>query len=88
MVIVAIVLAIMRRWRWVLYLAVTTVGGALLNMELKRFFARARPGVAEMLRRAHGYSFPSGHAMGSAVAFGALAYLAYRAAKSWAAAAV
>src|SRR5205814_3908835 len=86
-VIVAIVLAIMRRWRWVLYLAVTTVGGALLNIEPKRIFARARPGVAEMLRRAHGYSFPSGHAMGSAVAFGALAYLAYRAAKSWAAAA-
>ena len=32
-----------------------------------------------MLRRANGYSFPSGHAMGSAVAFGALAYLAFRA---------
>lgn len=86
-VIVAIVLAIQRRWRWVIYLAFTTGGGALLNMELKRAFARARPAVAEMLRRAHGYSFPSGHAMGSAVAFGALAYLAYRAAKSWPAAA-
>jgi len=85
--IVAGVLAIRRRWRWVIYLAVTTGGGALLNMELKRYFARARPAVAEMLRRAHGYSFPSGHAMGSAVAFAALAYLAYRAAKSWSAAA-
>lgn len=85
--VVAGVLAIRRRWRWVIYLAVTTAGGGLLNMELKRYFARARPAVAEMLRRAHGYSFPSGHAMGSAVAFAALAYLAYRAAKSWSAAA-
>ena len=84
---VAVVLAIRRRWRWLVYLAVTTGGGALLDFELKRYFARARPAVAEMLRRAHGYSFPSGHAMGSAVAFGALAYLAYRAAKSWPAAA-
>lgn len=84
---VAGVLAIRRRWRWVIYLAVTTGGGALLNLELKRYFARARPAVAEMLRRAQGYSFPSGHAMGSAVAFAAVAYLAYRAAKSWSAAA-
>ena len=83
----AIALALLRKWRWVIYLAFTTGGGALLNMELKRFFARARPAVAEMLRRAQGYSFPSGHAMGSAVAFAALAYLAYRAAKSWAGAA-
>jgi undecaprenyl-diphosphatase len=85
--VVAGVLMIRSRWRWVIYLAVTTAGGALLNMELKRYFARARPAVAEMLRRAHGYSFPSGHAMGSAVAFAALAYLAYRAAKTWSAAA-
>jgi membrane-associated phospholipid phosphatase len=84
--VVAVVLAFMHRWRWVAYLAVTVGGGELLDIELKAYFARARPGVAEMLRRAHGYSFPSGHAMGSAVAFGALAYLAYRAAKSWPAA--
>src|SRR4051812_46981211 len=81
--IVGIILAIKRRWRWLVYLAATAGGGGLLNLELKRYFARARPDVAEMLRRANGYSFPSGHAMGSAVAFGALAYLAFRAIKSW-----
>jgi undecaprenyl-diphosphatase len=81
--IVAIILAIRRRWSWLIYLAVTAGGGALLNLELKRYFARARPVAAEMLRRANGYSFPSGHAMGSAVAFGALAYLAFRAIRSW-----
>jgi len=81
--IVAIILAIRRRWSWLIYLVVTAGGGGLLNLELKRYFARARPIAAEMLRRANGYSFPSGHAMGSAVAFGALAYLAFRAIKSW-----
>ena len=81
--IVGIILAIRRRWRWLIYLAVTAGGGALLNLELKRYFARARPLAAEMLRRANGYSFPSGHAMGSAVAMGALAYLAFRAIRSW-----
>jgi undecaprenyl-diphosphatase len=83
LIIIAIILAVRRRWRWFVYLAVTAGGGALLNLELKRYFARARPDVAEMLRRANGYSFPSGHAMGSAVAFGALAYLSFRAIKSW-----
>jgi undecaprenyl-diphosphatase len=82
-VVVAVILAIRRRWRWLIYLAVTVGGGSLLNLELKRYFARARPDVAEMLRRANGYSFPSGHAMGSAVVLGALAYLAFRVIRSW-----
>lgn len=83
--VVAIVLAVKRRWLWLVYLVITAGGGGLLNMALKQYFARSRPDVAEMLRRAHGYSFPSGHAMGSAVAFGALAYLVSRSARSWAA---
>ena len=82
-VMVAIVLVVLRRYGWVLYLAVTVGGGALFNQELKRFFARARPDIAEMLRQAHGYSFPSGHAMGSTVVFGALSYLAFRTATQW-----
>lgn len=80
---VSIILAFRRRWSWLIYLVVTSGGGGLLNFELKRYFARARPDVAEMLRRANGYSFPSGHAMGTAVAFSALAYLAFRAIRSW-----
>jgi len=81
--VVSLILAFRRRWRWLIYLIVTASGGGLLDLELKRYFARARPAVAEMLRLANGYSFPSGHAMGSAVAFGALAYLAFRAIRSW-----
>lgn len=81
--IVTIALLIARRFRWAIYLAVTVAGGGLLDMELKRYFARARPDVAAMLRHAHGYSFPSGHAMGSTIAFGALAYLASRSIPQW-----
>jgi undecaprenyl-diphosphatase len=85
-ILVAIVcagLAMKKRWRWLLYL-VTTVGlGGLLNLQLKAYFARARPELAEALRGAHGYSFPSGHAMGSTVTFGALAYLALRVLPRW-----
>jgi undecaprenyl-diphosphatase len=87
---VAIVLAIKKRYRWLIYLAVTAGGGSLVNMELKRHFARARPTLAEWLRQVHGYSFPSGHAMGSTVVFGALSYLAFRTIKrsKWRAAAL
>jgi len=80
---VAIVLALTHRYRWLLYLLVTSGGGSLLNMELKRYFERARPDIAEMLRLAHGYSFPSGHAMGSTVVLGALSYLAVRTTTHW-----
>lgn len=85
-IVTAIVIAalfIRNRPRWAIYMAVTAGGGALLNMELKRFFERARPALAEMLRRAHGYSFPSGHAMGSTIVMGSFAYLAVRVLKTW-----
>lgn len=80
---VAIALAIRGRWRWAAYLIVTSGVGGLLNLQLKAWFARARPELAEALRDAHGYSFPSGHAMGSTVVFGALAYLAFRIIAHW-----
>lgn len=80
---VTAILAMQRRWRWAAYLLFTCGVGALLNLELKAYFARARPELAEALRKAHGYSFPSGHSMGSAVTFGALAYLAFRVLTRW-----
>lgn len=66
-----------------LYLVVTTVGGALLSVALKRMFARARPNLRAALRSAQGYSFPSGHAMGSAIVLGALAYVVVRSSLPW-----
>lgn len=82
-VIALAILALRRHFQRVAYLAFTAAGGGALDWELKRYFARGRPDVAGMLMRARGYSFPSGHAMGSTVIFGALAYLAFRGLHKW-----
>ncbi len=80
---VAVVLVVRHRYVWAIYLVATTGIGSLMLLELKRYFARARPDIAEALRRASGYSFPSGHSMGSAIVFGALGYLALRSQRTW-----
>lgn len=66
-----------------LYVVVTGVMGGLLNLTLKEMFARARPDLAEALRQASGYSFPSGHAMGSMMLLGAFAYVVARTHGPW-----
>ena len=54
------------------------VGNALLNRTLKGIFERTRPVHDNALAFADGWSFPSGHASGSVVAYGMLAYLLVR----------
>ena len=66
-----------------IFVVVTAGAGALLNLGLKLIFARARPDLASALAVARWYSFPSGHAMGSFITFGALAYLALRQPWPW-----
>jgi membrane protein DedA with SNARE-associated domain/membrane-associated phospholipid phosphatase len=56
-------------------------GGGLLDLALKRVFHRTRPTWDLPLLTARGWSFPSGHAMGSLIAYGMLAYLLVRDAK-------
>lgn len=58
--------------------ALTTGGGALLNTTLKQLFARSRPLHDPVTLVTHGYSFPSGHASGSLLVYGTLAYLLVR----------
>lgn len=55
--------------------AATMVLGGLLNVLLKSSTERPRPGVFEPLVRATGFSFPSGHSMGSMLFFGSLSYV-------------
>jgi undecaprenyl-diphosphatase len=54
------------------------VGNALLNWTVKNIFERTRPVHDNALSFADGWSFPSGHASGSVVAYGMLAYLLVR----------
>lgn len=61
--------------RW---LALTMAGGTLLNLALKQVFAAPRPDLLPHLDVVHSYSFPSGHAAGNMIFFGALAMLAGR----------
>jgi len=56
-------------------LPVVLAGAELLNLILKLSFHRARPEVAFV--ELDTYSYPSGHAMISTAAYGALAYLAW-----------
>ncbi len=53
----------------------TLVGTALINSALKAWFQRERPLHDHGFIVEHSYSFPSGHASGSMVFYGMLAYV-------------
>lgn len=55
--------------------AICLLGGGILNQILKRIFERVRPDFLAVIAE-HGYSFPSGHAMGAICFYGILAYFA------------
>ena len=60
------VLLVLRRWREATFAGVSFAGSALLNLATKQFFQRDRPSLWESIAPEHTFSFPSGHAMGSA----------------------
>lgn len=66
-----------------IYLVFVSAGGGIANLILKAYFARARPELAQALVDQDGYAFPSGHALGAVVVYGALAFLAIRIVESW-----
>lgn len=58
---------------------IAMIGAGLINSSLKAFFARPRPQLFEWRAPYAGEdSFPSGHSMGSAVAYLSLAYMVAR----------
>ena len=71
-------LAFARRMRECLFAAVALGGSALLNLATKQFFARERPTLWESIAPETSFSFPSGHAMGSATLACVLILLAWR----------
>jgi len=62
-------LALVRHFRSLLLVLGATLGGAALNSALKALFARPRPAVVPHLAEAFSTSFPSGHAMLSAIVY-------------------
>jgi undecaprenyl-diphosphatase len=89
-VLIAVAVTLLYAWRrqW-LYLGAWLValgGGEVLNVLLKQLFHRPRPVFAHPLYRLlvdNDYSFPSGHAMGSLIAYGMLAYFAMLLVRTW-----
>lgn len=77
-VVVFAVLAVKRLKLLAAAWAVTTLSGALLNRILKAIFERSRPLHDHGLTTVEGWSFPSGHASGSMLVYGLLAYVVVR----------
>ena len=61
-----------RDWYWLVCMAVTVPTGMLLNVLMKYAFHRARPGFEHPILSLTSFSFPSGHAAGSALFYGVL----------------
>lgn len=78
-----LVLAALRRWREALFAALALGGSGLLNMGTKALFARARPSLWESITPEDSFSFPSGHAMGTATLAWVLVLLSWRTRWRW-----
>lgn len=75
-VVVTLVLLLWRRQRTEAKIfAIACLGALILNQGLKLFFAKPRPALWTPLIVEKSFSFPSGHALGSLVLYGFLAYL-------------
>lgn len=75
-------LALERLYRNAAFVLVASVGGWVLNNLLKELFARPRPEIVPHLREVASLSFPSGHALTSAVVFLTLGALLMRVAQT------
>jgi undecaprenyl-diphosphatase len=84
---VAIVLLVNHRTLHAIGWVAAQGGGGLLNRTLKETFERTRPEFADPVLTS-GWSFPSGHAMGTFILCGLGCYLLLRTRRSWPASAV
>lgn len=77
-VIVSVVLLALKKWKSEAYfMLIIGIIAAILITVLKLIYQRGRPSLIHIVV-ADGYSFPSGHAMGSMLIFGALLIIAYQ----------
>ncbi len=62
-------LLLRRKYYWLAFVLIATIGGALLVWGLKEFIGRTRPTVVTHLLEEKSLSFPSGHSMMSAIVY-------------------
>ena len=75
-------LVLQARYRTALVVALTAISGEMVNGAMKQAFNRARPSIVPHLREVFTTSFPSGHAMESAIVYLTLGAILMRAAES------
>lgn len=73
----------LRRLREATFAGIALAGSGLLNVGTKLLFARDRPTLWESITPESSYSFPSGHAMGSATLAWVVVLLAWRTRWRW-----
>ncbi|MET1032120.1 phosphatase PAP2 family protein [Domibacillus tundrae] len=74
---IALFLVIRRRYGWALFFVLVNGLGGVFNDFLKELFKRQRPDILPLIEQG-GYSFPSGHSMGSFIFYGALSFMLFR----------
>jgi undecaprenyl-diphosphatase len=77
---ISLILLKQRNYWGTLISFLTVAGGGILNLLLKGRFERERPEINRIID-ADGFSFPSGHSMGSMIFYGFLGYLVFRSSK-------
>jgi len=75
-------LVLQTRYRTAVVVVITWFSGELLNAAMKHVFNRPRPSIVPHLRVVYTTSFPSGHAMESAIVYLTLAAILMRASES------
>jgi undecaprenyl-diphosphatase len=75
-------LALQTRYRTAIVVVAAWVSGELLDTAMKHVFNRPRPSIVPHLRTVYTTSFPSGHAMESAIVYLTLAAILMRASQS------
>lgn len=76
-------LFVLRHLRAATFASMAVVGSALLNLSAKRVFTRDRPSLWESITPEVTWSFPSGHAMGSATLAAVVIVLAWHTRWRW-----
>jgi membrane-associated phospholipid phosphatase len=72
-----ILFLVFKKYSLGLYVLFTVALGGGANWLLKEYFKRQRPDIETLVEQS-GYSFPSGHSMGSFIFYGALAFAVFR----------